>query len=219
MTQLLTARGVVVAGGPRSGPAPQNTFEIAKIESQPVDQIAAHMTRESDNDAAELLTKELGVHDAGAGTTAAGVNVIRQALQERNLPVDGTTQVDGSGLASENRETCALIQSLLDVEGPGSTLANGLPVAGQTGTLDVRFLGTPVVGRLRAKTGTLNQVTALAGYLQTARGAQMSFTYIINVPPPQKITDDEVALDDQLASILDQYPETPDIAALGPKTG
>ena len=48
-----------------------------------------------------------------------------------------------------------------------STVAKDLPVAGQTGTLAQRFLGTPIAGQLRAKTGTLNQVTALAGYVQT----------------------------------------------------
>jgi D-alanyl-D-alanine carboxypeptidase/D-alanyl-D-alanine-endopeptidase (penicillin-binding protein 4) len=219
LTQLLDARGVVIDGPPGASTAPADAPEITKIESQPLDQIVNAMTLESDNDTAELLTKELGLHASGAGTTLNGVAAIRQTLQQRNLPIDGTAQVDGSGLASQDQETCALIQALLDAEGPGSTLANGLPVAGQTGTLDVRFLGTPVVGRLRAKTGTLNQATALAGYLQTSHGAQMSFAFIMNVPDPQKITTDQVGLEDQLGTILDQYPETPDVSALGPKSG
>jgi D-alanyl-D-alanine carboxypeptidase/D-alanyl-D-alanine-endopeptidase (penicillin-binding protein 4) len=219
LTQLLVARGVVVSGAPRSGSAPGDAPELAKIESPPLEQIVAAMTRESDNDAAELLTKEVGLHDSGAGTTTNGVNAIRETLQERNFPVDGTVQVDGSGLATQNLETCALVQALLDTEGPASTLANGLPVAGQTGTLDVRFLGSPLVGRLRAKTGTLNEVTALAGYLQTLRGAPVSFSFIVNVAPPQRITDDDIALGEELGTILDQYPEAPDVSLLGPKTG
>src|SRR5207248_9236897 len=113
-----------------------------------------------------------------------------------------------AGLASENRETCAAVQALLDAKGPGSQLATGLPVAGQTGTLDERFVGTPVAGRLRAKTGTLNQATALAGYVQTVQGAQLSFAFLMNVPDPQKITSADVDLEEQLASVLVQYPES-----------
>ncbi|HEX2381081.1 MAG TPA: D-alanyl-D-alanine carboxypeptidase/D-alanyl-D-alanine-endopeptidase [Acidimicrobiales bacterium] len=219
LTRLLQARGVVVMGAPASGSAPRDATEVAKLESPPIDQVVATMVRESDNEAAELLTKEIGLHDTGAGTTANGIAGIRQVFQDRNLPLDGVAQVDGSGLSRDDQVTCAFVQALLDAEGPASTLAKDMPVAGQTGTLAERFVGTPIVGQLRAKTGTLNQVTALAGYVQTARGAQMSFSYIINLPPPKVITSDDVALEDELGAILFQYPETPDINALGPKRG
>jgi D-alanyl-D-alanine carboxypeptidase/D-alanyl-D-alanine-endopeptidase (penicillin-binding protein 4) len=219
LTQLLRARGVVVAGDAQSGTAPGDAAEITKLDSPPVEQIVAQMLRESDNEAAELLTKEIGLHDAGSGTTANGVAGIRAALQARNVSLDGTNQVDGSGLSRADQATCAFIQGLLDTEGPGSAIAQDLPVAGQSGTLAERFVGTPIAGQLHAKTGTLNQVTALAGYEQTAHGAHVSFTYIINVPPPKLITTDEIGLQGELASILFQYPETPDVSVLGPKTG
>jgi D-alanyl-D-alanine carboxypeptidase/D-alanyl-D-alanine-endopeptidase (penicillin-binding protein 4) len=216
---LLQARGVTIGGPPRSGTAPQGATDITTIDSQPIDTIVAEMLRESDNETAELLTKEIGLHDANAATTANGVAGIRQTLQAQNLPLDGLTQVDGSGLAREDQTTCSFVQALLDTEGPDSTVAKDLPVAGQTGTLAQRFLGTPIAGQLRAKTGTLNQVTALAGYVQTARGSHISFAYIVNLPPPKLVTADDVALGDQLGGILFQYPETPDINALGPQTG
>jgi serine-type D-Ala-D-Ala carboxypeptidase/endopeptidase (penicillin-binding protein 4) len=216
---LLRARGVTIAGPPRSGTAPQGLPEITKIDSQPIEAIVGEMVRESDNETAELLTKEIGLHDANTGTTANGVAGIHQTLQGENLPLDGVTQVDGSGLAREDQTTCSFVQTLLDAQGPESTVAKDLPVAGQTGTLAQRFVGTPIAGQLRAKTGTLNQVTALAGFLQTARGAHLSFAYIVNLPPPQRITVANIALGEQLASILFQYPETPDINALGPKSG
>jgi D-alanyl-D-alanine carboxypeptidase/D-alanyl-D-alanine-endopeptidase (penicillin-binding protein 4) len=219
LTQLLQARGVIISGPAQSGTAPQNATEITKLDSQPIDQIVAEMLRESDNETAELLTKEIGLHDTNAGTTANGIAGIHQTLQARNLPLDGTGQVDGSGLAREDRTTCTAVQALLDADGPGSTLAKDLPVAGQTGTLAPRFLGTPVVGQLHAKTGTLNQVTALAGYVQTAKGSHVSFAYIVNIPPPKQITEEDVALGDQLGGILFQYPEAPDINAIGPKGG
>ena len=219
LTELLQARGVTVAGPPASGAAPQGATPITKIDSPPIAQLVAEMLRESDNETAELLTKELGLHDSGAGTTAAGVAGIRQTLQDKGLPLDGVAQVDGSGLARDDNTTCGFVQSLLDTEGPTSTVAMNLPVAGQTGTLSDRFVGTPIAGQLRAKTGTLNQVTSLAGYVQTAQGSHLSFAYIINVPPPKIITADDIGLEDELGAILFQYPETPPLATIGPKSG
>ena len=218
LTQLLVAKGVTVDGAPSAGKAPDGAAEIAKLDSVTVGQMVAAMLTESDNGTAELLTKELGVRDASSGSTVAGVAAITKAMHTTPTPLDGTVQVDGSGLASENRETCAAVQSILDQQGPTSSLATALPVAGQTGTLDKRFLGTPAAGRLRAKTGTLDQATALAGYIQTLQGSQISFAFLINVPAPQKVTVDDVNLEEQLAAILVQYPETVDIAKLGPKT-
>jgi D-alanyl-D-alanine carboxypeptidase/D-alanyl-D-alanine-endopeptidase (penicillin-binding protein 4) len=215
LRQLLVSKGVTVDGVAASGPA-GGSNEIAHIDSQPIGQMVSAMLTESDNGTAELLTKELGVHDGGAGSTAAGVADIRKVLQGA-LPLDGTTQVDGSGLANDNRETCAAVQALLDQQGPTSPIALALPVAGQTGTLDERFVGTPLAGRMRAKTGTLAQATALAGYLQTTQGSQISFAFLMNVPSPRKITSVDVNLEEELAAILVQYPETVDVAKLGPR--
>jgi D-alanyl-D-alanine carboxypeptidase/D-alanyl-D-alanine-endopeptidase (penicillin-binding protein 4) len=216
LTQLLVARGVAVDGAPGSGSAPSAATEVAKLDSQPIGDMLAAMLTESDNGTAELLTKEMGLHESGSGTTAAGATAITEALQTMDLPLDGTTQFDGSGLASENQETCGAVQTMLDQQGEGSALAMGLPIAGQTGTLDERFVGTPLEGRLRGKTGTLNQATALAGYLQTPNGSHMSFTFMMNIPEPDVITLDDVDLEEQLAGILVDYPESVDVAALGP---
>jgi D-alanyl-D-alanine carboxypeptidase/D-alanyl-D-alanine-endopeptidase (penicillin-binding protein 4) len=218
LTQLLVAKGVRVDGAPTSGRAPDGSIDIAQLESVPIGQMVTAMLTESDNGTAELLTKELGVHDGGVGSTAAGVADVTKVLAAASLPLDGTTQFDGSGLATENRETCAVVQALLDQQGPTSLLAAGLPMAGQTGTLDKRFVDTPLVGRLRAKTGTLDQATALAGFLQTTQGSQVSFAFLMNARAPQKITQDDVDLEEELASILVKYPETVDVAKLGPKT-
>ena len=217
LTQLLVARGVTVDGPPSAGQAPRDAHELSHLDSQPVGAIVAAMLTESDNGSAELLTKELGVRDSSSGTTAAGVAAITNELRTESLPLDGTVQFDGSGLADNDRETCTAVQALLDREGPGSAFAAALPVAGRTGTLTERFVGTPLAGRLRAKTGTLNQATALVGYLQTVQGSRASFSFLMNVPPPRRITDGEVNLEEELAGILVKYPETVDIAKLSPQ--
>jgi D-alanyl-D-alanine carboxypeptidase/D-alanyl-D-alanine-endopeptidase (penicillin-binding protein 4) len=216
LTQLLVARGVTVDGAPGSGPAPTDAKEVAHLDSQPVGAITAAMLTESDNGSAELLTKELGVRDSGVGSTAAGVAAVTKALRGEDLPLDDTVQFDGSGLADDDRATCAAVQALLDRQGPASAFATSLPVAGQTGTLAERFLDTPLAGRLHAKTGTLNRSTALAGYLDTLQGARASFAFLMNVPAPQVISADDVGLEEELAGILLKYPETVDIAKLEP---
>jgi D-alanyl-D-alanine carboxypeptidase/D-alanyl-D-alanine-endopeptidase (penicillin-binding protein 4) len=216
LTEALATRGVTVQGPAASGRAPEGARELASIESAPIKSIVEEMLRESDNEAAELLVKEIGLQKAGAGTTEAGIAALGEALRASGLPTEGTTQVDGSGLALQDQETCAVVQSLLDRAEPTSPISAGLPVAGESGTLEKRFLDNPAAGRLRAKTGTLNQVTALAGYIDTVPGATLSFTYLVNVTAPAKVTADDVALQEELGSILVTYPEGPDLAALGP---
>jgi D-alanyl-D-alanine carboxypeptidase/D-alanyl-D-alanine-endopeptidase (penicillin-binding protein 4) len=214
---LLRERGVAIAGGPARATTPAGSVEIAHLDSSPVSALVQEMLRESDNTTAELLAKEMGVRSSASGTTDAGLAVVSQEIAALGLPTDGATMVDGSGLSTDNKVTCSAVQDLLDHTGPGGTLAAGLPVAAQTGTLEKRFTSQGVAGRLRAKTGTLNQVTALAGFLSTARGSGLTFTYILNLQRSRRITEDDIAMQDQLAAILDTYPEAPETAVLGPK--
>jgi D-alanyl-D-alanine carboxypeptidase/D-alanyl-D-alanine-endopeptidase (penicillin-binding protein 4) len=142
----------------------------------------ADMVRESDNASAELLTKELGFREADEGSTAAGVDVLRAVLDEAGLPLEGVTLVDGSGLSRADRLTCGLLTALLGEAGTGSALDRSLAVAGRTGSLTERFLDTPLVGRLRGKTGSLNGVETLAGVVETDSGRALSFAYLLNGP-------------------------------------
>jgi D-alanyl-D-alanine carboxypeptidase/D-alanyl-D-alanine-endopeptidase (penicillin-binding protein 4) len=217
LTNLLVARGVTVGGTAAAGAAPPGAVTVAHVQSPILGDVVGEMLRESDNQTAELLTKELGTKPGAPGNTAAGTAALSDRLNRMALPTTGLTLVDGSGLATEDRGTCALFQAVLDRAGPTSPIATGLPVAGQTGTLDKRFVGTPAAGRLRAKTGTLNQVTALAGYVDTLIGAPLSFTYIVNLPADERVSVDDLALQDQLVSILLGYPEGPPLDQVGPK--
>ena len=133
------------------------------------------------------------------------------------LPMGGVIVADGAGLATDNLLTCALAQAILERSGPESAIGNGLPVAGLTGTLSRRFLESAVTGILRAKTGTLNQVTALAGFLDTPPGATLTFSYIVNLVPPDVVDADDLALQDELAGILVRYPEGPSLEELSPQ--
>jgi D-alanyl-D-alanine carboxypeptidase/D-alanyl-D-alanine-endopeptidase (penicillin-binding protein 4) len=177
LTDLLRARGVRVDGTPASGRAPLGAATVASLASPTIGELVGQMLLDSDNDTAELLLKELGRSGLGTGTTAAGRTVVADTLQRLGLPLRGTRQVDGSGLDPGNRVTCRLLTSLL-VRVP--TLQQWLPVAGQSGTLTKRFVATPVAGRLRAKTGSIRGVAALAGVADNTQGRRLTFAYLQN---------------------------------------
>ena len=86
-------------------------------------------------------------------------------------------------------------------------LRDGLAVAGETGTLAERWRGTPVAGRLRAKTGSLRNVTALAGEIEPLAGGMVTFAYVANVPDPGLLDPGDVDMNG-LADILVPTPAT-----------
>lgn len=212
LSLLLQQRGVIVAGGTASGPTPAGVPEITHLDSLPLSDIVREMLSESDNQTAELVLKELG-HSAGSGSTAAGLRVVHQALDKLGIPQSGTTQVDGSGLDRGNRVTCDFLVHLLDKAGPSSPLAAGLPVAAESGTLKGRYVRTPAAGRLRAKTGTLEDVSALAGFVKTARGETLTFAYLTNGKPK---TLAQAGAEAELGPDLVAYPQGVDVKAIGP---
>jgi D-alanyl-D-alanine carboxypeptidase/D-alanyl-D-alanine-endopeptidase (penicillin-binding protein 4) len=222
--RLLGDRNVRIAGGFGVGTADPAIPVLASVESEPLAAVLAEMLTTSDNDTAEMLLKELGVADSGEGTVAAGLNVVDRTLRAWGIPMEGVRLVDASGLSTDNRMTCAALLALLQRVG-GTPVTAGLPVAGLSGTLKDAFVGTPLEGRLIAKTGTLGNppanldppaVKALAGYLPTPGGKTIEFVMILNGPDisnPDNYLVYWTALGDRLAA----YPAGPDPAAIGPR--
>jgi D-alanyl-D-alanine carboxypeptidase/D-alanyl-D-alanine-endopeptidase (penicillin-binding protein 4) len=211
---LLEERGITVAAGSRSGSAPTGVPVIAEHRSLPLRDVVGQMLAESDNATAELLLKELGLQVGGAGTFAAGAAAAR-VLTEAGFDMTGTSIVDGSGLAPGNALDCGLLMDLLAHEPTAEAIRAGLAVAGETGTLAERWRDTPLVGRVRAKTGTLNQVTALAGHAETDDG-EATFALVVNVAGPNRIQLETIAAQQQLAEILVAHPDRPDLSAFAP---
>ena len=131
----------------------------------------------SDNNTAELLLKEIGFARKKVGSTAAGIAVIQELLPTWKLPTPATV-VDGSGLSSANRMSCANFMALLTKM--EESLPALLPIAGKTGTLRTVFTESPMSGRLVGKTGTLTGVKALAGYLPLEGNSPVRFTLVMN---------------------------------------
>jgi len=173
----LTARGVAIDGGASASTsaAPAGAREIAGVTSAPLRDIVGEMLTDSNNETAELLTRELGVRREHDGTTAAGTHAITTVLDALGVPVAGVELHDGSGLAHDDRITCRTLMGVLGVASRPRLHAvlDGLAIAGRTGTLVGRFGGTALVDRLRAKTGHISGVVGLAGVV--APGARFAF--------------------------------------------
>ena len=177
LQNLLNARGVLFGGVPRHDVLPAGIPELASIQSAPLTAIIQEMMVNSDNNTAELLLKEIGFASKGIGSTAAGLAAAKDQLAKWKFDKE-VLLFDGSGLASDGRISCDVFMSLLN------TLSASMPglmaIAGETGTIRDTFDGTPVAGKLRAKTGTLNGVKALVGYLPVTNADPVIFSVLMN---------------------------------------
>jgi D-alanyl-D-alanine carboxypeptidase/D-alanyl-D-alanine-endopeptidase (penicillin-binding protein 4) len=208
LTDLLRSRGVFVDGSPGQSGVPAGAATISELRSPPVRDVVAEMLRESDNTTAELLTKELGRRAEGKGTTAAGVKAVRDALAAAHLPVTTLVNVDGSGLDRGDRATCGLILAALTTGSTTGPLQAGLPTAAKDGTLADRFLGHVAAGRLRAKTGSLDGVVGLSGFVD-----EIAFSLLANDLPRDAVGR---ALQETVGDALALYPEAPPAADIQP---
>jgi D-alanyl-D-alanine carboxypeptidase/D-alanyl-D-alanine-endopeptidase (penicillin-binding protein 4) len=209
LTRLLEARGIDVAAPPRSGTAPEDGVELAEVESAPLPDVVGQLLRESDNETGELLLKELG-RTVGEPSYGGGAEVVGEALGD-----PGATVADGSGLSVGNRVTCDLLVDVLQRPETGELITDRLPVAGESGTLAERFVGTPLDGTLRAKTGSLTSVSALAGLIEDD-DPPLTFALVVNVDPGTRVPESVGALQQRIGEVLAAWPRGPDLAALGP---
>jgi serine-type D-Ala-D-Ala carboxypeptidase/endopeptidase (penicillin-binding protein 4) len=178
----LLRAGISVAGRALTGTADAAAVPLATIESVPLANVLRFMDHESDNFTAEMLLKQLGAGVGLQGTTAAGAQAVLQLLQEQQIPLTGVRIVDGSGLSRLDRLTTEAVVAMLRSswldEDLRELLIDALPVAGRSGTLHSRMRGTVAAGRVRAKTGTLNEASALSGYVRR----RYAFSVIQNGP-------------------------------------
>lgn len=163
--------------------APRNV--MVKLQSASTLADVVNVTnRESDNLYAEMLLKILGAKFGGAGTSAAGVEVVRGVLRELGVPVEGYAAVDGCGLARDSRISPATTVALLAAMSRTrfyDIYKNSLPGAGESpGTLRKRMKESLFSGRVRAKTGSLDGVTSLSGYVDAANGETFVFSCLTN---------------------------------------
>jgi D-alanyl-D-alanine carboxypeptidase/D-alanyl-D-alanine-endopeptidase (penicillin-binding protein 4) len=138
----------------------------------------------SQNQYAETLLKALGAPGALGATGALGAQRVRTVLKSWNVADDSYAIADGSGLSRYNYVTSdalvRILRQMRDDPKHASAFADTLPVAGRDGSLSRRLAGTAAEGRVRAKTGTVDNVRAIAGYVETASGETLVFSIIAN---------------------------------------
>jgi serine-type D-Ala-D-Ala carboxypeptidase/endopeptidase (penicillin-binding protein 4) len=200
--RLLGSRHVAAAAS-IDGTAPAGAVVVAQVMSWPLSQIVQAMLRASDNLIAELLVRELDRHAGGTGTTAGGLAVILRQEAALGIPVAAAHLDDGSGLAPTDRASCSLLLSALDqTDRPGlQVVAQGLAVAGRSGTLVHRFVGTPLAGKLAAKTGSIVDVAGMVGFLNVS--LPLRFALLLNQPGTSGALATKV---DQVVAAIATYP-------------
>ena len=179
---LVEARGIPVATTTAKGTAPplSELVSIAEVESPPMAEIVARMLRHSDNTTAEMLLKDIGRRFSGSARADAVASVFDVLERRLGLPTAGVVISDGSGLSLHNRVTCDLIAGLLLQADPASALISGLAVAGESGTLRDCDAPGDDNDTVWAKTGTLNDASALAGVTVARNGDVLTFALIAN---------------------------------------
>lgn len=196
LANRLGAANVAVA----DGPAPADAEVVASVESPTLLERMRVMMRNSDNVYAEAIGRELAL---ARGTTDAPQAAL-DTLAEQGFDVSGTTLLDNCGLSDANRIPPALLDGVLlssATEAPIRDLLGTLPVAAGEGTLASRYGDLAGRGWVRAKTGTLDETSALAGTVTSVNGNVYTFAFISN---DSSILEARQGMD-ELASVLRNF--------------
>jgi D-alanyl-D-alanine carboxypeptidase/D-alanyl-D-alanine-endopeptidase (penicillin-binding protein 4) len=190
------------------GLAPPGAARLGAVESPTVPELVERMLVRSDNDLAESLAHAVAIERGQPASFAGGSAAMAQVLAAKGVDTSGLA--DGSGLSRLDRLAPSAVTSLLVQAASGedprlAPLLDGLPVSGFVGTLADRYRagepGAPAAGAVRAKTGTLNDVSALAGLVRTADGRLLAFDVTADGVPLGATQGAEDALDALAAAI------------------
>ena len=184
---------------------PNSAKVIASKQSMPLKSLMRPFMKLSNNSHAEILAKTMGRQVYGEGSWNAGLRVMREFGESIGLTTSDWNFEDASGMSHNNKVTSAQLTELLYKarQAPWyASFVQGLPVSGMNerfigGTLRNRLTSTPVKGKVLAKTGSLNQVNSLAGYVETKNGETLIFSVLT-----QGQRKDALPAIDRIASII-----------------
>ncbi|WP_197289044.1 D-alanyl-D-alanine carboxypeptidase/D-alanyl-D-alanine-endopeptidase [Nocardia sp. NRRL S-836] len=175
------------------GAAPQGAQTIAEVRSAPIEQLVDNMMQISDNVLTEAVARELAIKTGNEPSFAGGVKAVRDTLAKHGFDLTGANFVDGSGLSATDKIPAKLLTDVLSAAAKPAMdertaklrpLLTALPVAGGSGTLAGRYAGAAAQGKgwVRAKTGTLTSVNALAGVVVDQDGRVLVFAFMSGNP-------------------------------------
>ncbi|GII97718.1 D-alanyl-D-alanine carboxypeptidase/D-alanyl-D-alanine-endopeptidase (penicillin-binding protein 4) [Sediminihabitans luteus] len=184
----LEKAGVSVTGSVSRGTAPSDATTLASVSSAPLRDVVDYFLEHSDNTITEVVGRLVAIDASLPGTTAGATKAVTAAVARLGVDTSGLVLADCSGLGEGSRSSPdqlgQVLRLLTDPAQPRlRTGAVGMPIAGLTGTLDDRYVGTDGAGWVRAKTGSLPNVTALSGTVVTADGRMLVFALLADRVP------------------------------------
>lgn len=184
-TALLKQQGIKVHGRMVPGRTPSDAKVLFASRSEPLVNILTEMNKHSNNFIAEQVVRTVGAERRGLpGTTAKGAQVISEYLTQLGIPATDYALVNGSGLSrGVSLKPSVLSHVLVDMwnnPSVGPEFLTTLSVGGRDGTLRSRFREEAMVGRVRGKTGTLNGVHCLSGYVRAPDAHVYAFAFLVN---------------------------------------
>lgn len=203
--RLLEDRGITIKREPEQANAAGSTTVVAAVQSATVARIIDTLIRVSDNEAAEVMLRQLAIAAHKPATFDGGTDAVVDALDAAGIDTKGLALRDGSGLSRRNRIAPLTLAQTVQVAASKprtSGLVTDLPVSGFTGTLVDRFAKlTSSLGMVRAKTGTLTGVHSLAGYALDAGGHPVVFAVMADRTSKVAPLEAQAALDKVAAAI------------------
>ena len=179
----LAKLGIKTTGAVKDGTTPKDAALVATHTSPPLSTILALFLKPSDNMIGEMLIKNLGAAVKGTGSYSAGAEVEEAFLKKVGLDMSALSIVDGSGLSRLDyispRNLVTLL-SYMQTSKYSKVFRDALPLAGVDGTLYRRMKGTAAERNVRAKTGTVSNVSTLSGYVNTKSGEPLAFSIMMN---------------------------------------
>ncbi|HEY6641556.1 D-alanyl-D-alanine carboxypeptidase/D-alanyl-D-alanine endopeptidase [Povalibacter sp.] len=186
---LWSQSGGTIEGGLRVAPLPVDATLLYTHESLPLPEIIRLVNKFSNNVMSRHLLLTLGAEKFGAPATAEnGREAVRQWLSDHDIRMPGLMLDNGSGLSREERVTVRGMAEMLDIAWHSQFMpefAASLPLSAVDGTLRNRFRAAGMQGRLRLKTGRIDDVSGLAGFVNAASGKTYVVVILVNHPGAQ----------------------------------
>ncbi len=186
----LITRGISVRDGATGivgVETPVNSGErrtIAEHESEPLSSLVGYAMKVSQNFYGETIFQTIGRSESDPGSAERGRAAVKDTLSAWGLPPDALVMEDGSGLSRYDYVTASLLVQILTHVWHDETLRGpfvaALPVGAHDGTLESRMRNSALDRRVQAKTGTITNVRALSGYMETDAGEKLVFSMIAN---------------------------------------
>ncbi len=219
--RALEARGIVVRGRVEvhhlsrieaatandPSPKPPSRIVLAENLSAPLREDLMTINKLSQNLHVEMLLRTLGREVKQYGSLTVGLEVLNEFVAQAAIAPGEVNFADGSGLSRHDLVAPRAVIKLLQFMAASprfDAFLDSLPVAGVDGTLSERFGGTPVKGRVRAKTGTMEHTNALSGYMDLPSGGRLAFSIIGNAHL-LKSSDGAAVIDEIVVSIYRHF--------------